>query len=63
MAHNAGRFGEWHTPESMFIVTHLENCGSFAGDGDVVAVMDFGYFIAFVKDGYVSIVSKCANTE
>ena len=63
MVRNAGRFGEWHTPESMFSATPLENGGSFAGDGDVVVVMDCGSLIAFVKDGNVSIVSKCANAE
>ena len=63
MLQNSGRFGEWHMPESMLIATPLENCGLFAGAGDVIVAMDCGSLIAFMKDVNVSVVSKWANAE
>ena len=42
--------------------TRVEWLGVFL-DGDVIVVMDCGSFVAFVKNGNVSIVGKGSNTE
>ena len=59
----AGRFSKGHAPESIFVSAPLENGRSFAGDRDVIVVMDHCTLLAFVKDGAISIVGKGADAE
>ena len=59
----AGRFGKGYAPESIFVSAPLENGRSFAGDCDVIVVVNHCSFVAFVEDGDISIVGKGANAE
>jgi len=63
MVPDAGRFCEWYAPEAIFISAPLENGWTFTCDGNVIVVMDCGSFVAFMKNGNVSIVGKGSNAE
>ena len=58
-----GGFGKGYAPKSMFISAPLENDRSFAGDRDVIVVLNRCSFVAFVEDGNISIVGKGAGAE
>ena len=63
MAQDAGRFCEWYVPKALFILAPLENGWMFTCDGNVIVVMACGSFVAFMKNGNVSIVGKGSNDE
>ena len=60
---DAGRFCEGYAPESVFISAPLENGRPFAGDCDVVVVVDHWASVVFMENGDISIVSKGSDAE
>ena len=63
LGQDAVGFGEWYTPETVLILAPLENGRLVAGNGDVIVVMDRGFFGTFVENGNVAIVSKNTHAE
>ena len=63
VAEDAGRFCEGYAPKSVFVSAPLENCRPFAGDHDVVAVVDHHAPVTFVENGDISIVGKGSDAE
>ncbi len=49
--------------QSLFISAPLENSRSFAGDHDVIVVMDHCTLVAFMENADISIAGKGADAE
>ena len=52
-----------YSSESVFVSAPLKNDRSFAGDRDVIVVMEHCTSVTFMGDGDISIVSKGAKAE
>ncbi len=58
VSYDAGWFHEWNAPDAFYVLAPLENAWTFANDSDVFAVMNYGAFVAFVKNGMYFLCTK-----
>ena len=63
VADGAGWCRKGYAPESVFVSAPLEGGRLFAGDSDVVVIMDHCAFLPLVKNGDVPMVSESSNAE
>ena len=63
VAGGAGWCHQGYAPEPVFVSAPLEDGRPFAGDGDVVVVMDRGAFLPLMEYGDVPVVSESSDTE
>ena len=62
-AEDACRFCKGYTPDPVFVSAPLEDGRLFAGDCDVIAVVDRRAPVTFVENGDISIVGKGSDAE
>ena len=63
VAEGSGWCRKGYAPESVFVSAPLEDGRPFAGDSDVVVVMDRCAFLPLMKYGDVPVVSESSDTE
>ena len=63
VAGGAGWCHQGYAPEPVFVSAPLEDGRPFAGDSDVIVIMDRRAFLPLVKNGDVLMVSESSNAE
>jgi hypothetical protein len=63
IAEHAGGFGEWYMPDTILVLTPLENGRFNASYSHIFVVMNCSSFITRMENGNVAIVGKGSNAE
>ena len=63
VADGTGWCGTGYAPETVFVSAPLEDDRPFAGDSDVIVIMDRRAFVPLVKNCDVPMVSESSHAE